>query len=386
MAKKRQIIHVDMDAFYASIEQLDNPKLAEQPVIVGGDPKSRGVVSTASYEARKFGIHSAMPMSQAIKLCPEAVVLPVRMQRYVEVSEKIHSVFEHFTDIIEPISLDEAFLDVTGSISLFGSAQKIGKTIKRNIKKQTKLIASVGIASNKFLAKLASDLEKPDGFVVITDKDKQKILDPLPVSKIFGVGRVTEKILKSHNIQTIAQLRKKSVKQLQSLVGNYAQRLLELANGIDDSRVVASREPKSISSEHTFEKDIDKKEFLLSVLQGEVEKVARRLREQDLKASTITMKFRYGDFKTITRSKTIDIVSNSTETLWQVAQNIFNQWHEQSPGALRLIGFGVSSLVPQQTAQQSLFPDPQEDKQKRLDKAIDKIRNRYGDDSLKRRP
>ena len=191
MAESRQIIHVDMDAFYASVEQLDNPDLIGKAVIVGGDPKQRGVVSAASYEARKFGVHSAMPMSQAIRLCPNAIVLPVRMKRYVELSQQIHTIFEKFTPQIEPISLDEAFLDVAGSLQLFGSSEKIGRDIKYQIKEQLGLVASVGIATNKFLAKLASDLDKPDGFVVISEENKQQILDPLPVSRIWGGGKVT---------------------------------------------------------------------------------------------------------------------------------------------------------------------------------------------------
>ena len=208
MPESQQIIHVDMDAFYASVEQLDNPDLIDKPVIVGGDPKKRGVVSAASYEARKFGIHNAMPMSQAVRLCPNAVVLPVRMERYAELSQQIHAIFQQFTPQIEPISLDEAFLDVTGSLRLFGSAEKIGRAVKDQIREHLGLVASVGIAGNKFLAKLASDLDKQDGFVVITKKNRQQTLDPLPVSKIWGVGKVTEKALRSKGISTIRQLRK----------------------------------------------------------------------------------------------------------------------------------------------------------------------------------
>ena len=203
MAECRQIIHVDMDAFFASVEQLDNSGLLGKAVIVGGDSKKRGVVSAASYEARKFGVHSAMPTSQAIRLCPDAIVLPVRMKRYAELSQQIHVIFQKFTPEIEPISLDEAFLDVTGSLQLFGSAEKIGREIKHQIKEQLGLVASVGIAPNKFLAKIASDLDKPDGFVIITEENKKQILDPLPVSRIWGVGKVTEKALKSRGIKTI---------------------------------------------------------------------------------------------------------------------------------------------------------------------------------------
>ena len=187
MADNRHIIHVDMDAFYASVEQLDHPELAGKPLVVGGDPKARGVVAAASYEVRKYGVHSAMPMSQAIRLCPHAIVLPVRMQRYVQVSQEIRRIFERYTPLVEPLSLDEAFLDVTGSLRLFGSAEAIGLNIKSHIKQDLRLTGSVGIAPNKFLAKLASDLQKPDGFVVITERNKQEILDPLPVSRIWGV-------------------------------------------------------------------------------------------------------------------------------------------------------------------------------------------------------
>lgn len=384
MAKRRQIIHIDMDAFYASVEQVDNPELAGQAVIVGGSPKSRGVVSAASYQARRFGVHSAMPMAQAIKLCPDATVLPVRMARYAEVSRKIHKIFERYTDLIEPISLDEAFLDVTGSLGLFGKAEKIALAVKKTISQKTRLTASVGIAPNKFLAKLASDLEKPDGFVVITEANKQKILDPLPVSKIWGVGKVTQKKLKSNGIHTIVQLRKISVEKLEPIVGNYAVVLLQLAHGIDDRQVQPFREPKSMSSEHTFAEDTQDSKILLGTLLGEVEKVAQRLRRNRLKAKTVTIKLRYPDFKTITRSKTIDYPSNTTETLWQLSRIIFKQWQLKSPGALRLIGFEASGLVPENAGQKSLFADLKETKQKNLDMAIDKIRNRYGKDSLRR--
>ena len=200
-------VGVQSPDLHHSVEQLDNPDLMGKAVIVGGDPKQRGVVSAASYEARKFDIHSAMPMSQAVRLCPNAIVLPVRMKRYVELSQQIHAIFEKFTPQIEPISLDEAFLDVAGSLKLFGSAEKIGRDIKYQIKDQLGLVASVGIATNKFLAKLASDLDKPDGFVVITEEKKQQILDPLPISNIWGVGKVTQRALKSKGINTIEQLR-----------------------------------------------------------------------------------------------------------------------------------------------------------------------------------
>ena len=384
MAESRQIIHVDMDAFYASAEQLDNPDLAGKAVIVGGNPKKRGVVSAASYEARKFGVHSAMPMSQAIRLCPDAIVLPVRMERYAELSQQVHAIFENFTPEIEPISLDEAFLDVTGCTQLFGSAEKIGRAIKRQIKEQLGLVASVGIASNKFLAKLASDLDKPDGFVIITEENKQQILDPLPVSRIWGVGKVTEKALKSKGVNTIKQLRQAPPQVLQGILGNQAPHMLRLAQGIDNREVESNREAKSISSEETFAADITDKNILLSVLLNQVEDVAQRLRTNNLEARTITLKLRYEDFRTITRSTTFDCPTNTTKTLWQQAKDVFLKWHKKSAGPLRLLGFGASGLQRQGTGQQQLFVEPEQQKQKRLDKAFDQIRSKFGHDALRR--
>ena len=384
MAESRDIIHVDMDAFYASVEQLDNPDLAGKPVIVGGDPNKRGVVSAASYESRKFGVHSAMPMSQAIRLCPEAIVLPVRMERYAELSQQIHTIFERFTPQIEPISLDEAFLDVTGSLRLFGDAEKIGRAIKDQIREKLGLIASVGIAPNKFLAKIASDLNKPDGFVIITEENKQRILDPLPVSKIWGVGKVTEKALKSAGINTIKQLREARPEILKSIFGDQTPHALRLAQGMDDRPVESSREAKSISSEQTFAIDISDKEILLNVLLHQVEDVAQRLRLNGLEAKTITLKLRYEDFRTITRSRTFDHPTNTTQLLWEEAQDVLRQWCRQSAGPLRLLGFGVSSLQKAGTGQRRLFEEPDQQKQKRLDEAFDKIRDRFGPDALRR--
>lgn len=384
MPESRQIIHVDMDAFYASVEQLDNPGLLGKAVIVGGDPKRRGVVSAASYEARKFGVHSAMPMSQAIRLCPDAIVLPVRMKRYVEFSRQIHAIFEKFTPQIEPISLDEAFLDVTGSLRLFGSAEKIGRAIKDQIKKRLHLVASVGMASNKFLAKLASDLDKPDGFVIISEEDKQRILDPLPVARIWGVGRVTEKALKSKGIETIKQLRETPAEILRSIFGEQTEHVLCLARGIDDRQVESSREARSISSEQTFAADIADKDVLLDVLLSQVEDVAQQLRINNLEARTITLKLRYGDFRTITRSRTLANPTDVTATLWQQAREALLRWHKKSAGPLRLVGFGASGLQRAGSGQRQLFGEPEREKQKRLDKAFDRIRGKFGHDSLRR--
>jgi len=384
MPEHRYIIHIDMDAFYASVEQLDNPELKGKAVIVGGNPDKRGVVSAASYEARKFGVHSAMPMAQAIRLCPNGIVLPVRMKRYVELSNNIHEIFSRYTDQIEPISLDEAFLDVTGSIQLFGSAEQIGQQIKHEIKEELGLIASVGIAPNKFLAKIASDLKKPDGFVIITEDNKQRLLDALPISKIWGIGRVTERALKAIGINTIGQLKNTDPEHLKDSLGNQTPHILRLAHGIDNRKVESARITKSISSEETFAADIEDKDILLGVLLGQVEEVAQRLRKGKFEAKTITLKLRYGDFKTITRSSTFDRATNTTETLWQEARAVFLKWHKKSAGHLRLLGFGASGLITEGTGQKELFVNPEEERQKRLDQAYDEIKNKYGNDAVKR--
>jgi DNA polymerase-4 len=378
MAKARKIIHVDMDAFYASVEQQDNADLRGKAVIVAGEAKARGVVSAASYEARRFGVHSAMPTGQALRLCPHAIVLPVRMERYAEISRQIHAIFEQYTPLVEPLSLDEAFLDVTASTDLFGSAERIGHSIKQQIETQTHLTASVGVAPNKFLAKLASDLEKPDGFVTITAETAQKTLDPLGVGRIWGVGKVTEESLRTHGIRTIADLRHCPVSLLRTIVGQGAETLLRLACGQDDSDVEPARQRKSVSSEQTFPTDIDDADVLSSVLLEQVEEVAHRLRRSRLKARTVTLKLRYGDFRTVTRSETLGEATNLTQPLWETARRVFRQWHERSAGALRLLGFGASGLQEQDQGQGDLFADPDAEKLKRLDQTADKIRDRYG--------
>jgi len=322
MTSHRHIIHIDMDAFYASVEQLDNPALRGKPLIVGARPEERGVVAAASYEIRKYGVHSAMPTAQALRLCPQAVLLPVRMKRYAEISRQIHDIFAQFTPVIEPLSLDEAFLDVTDYGNLFGSAETIAKAIKHLIKEKLGLPASAGIGPNKFLAKLACDLGKPDGLVVITEAEKQHILDPLPIGKIWGIGPVTDKALRRHGIQTIEQLRKAPENLLRTVLGSQAEGIRQLAQGIDESVVEPMREAKSISAEETFTADIIDRAVLSQVLHRQVEEVAQRLREENLEGRTVTLKLRLADFKTVTRSRTLDSPTNITELLWQEAKNL----------------------------------------------------------------
>ena len=373
-----------MDAFFASVEVLDYPDLAGKPLVVGGTPEGRGVVAAASYPARKFGIYSAMPMSTALKKCPHLIVRPNRMLRYTEVSAQIMSIFARYTDLIEPISLDEAFLDVTGSIALYKSAENIGAAIKQTIKEEIGLVASIGIAPNKFLAKLASDLEKPDGFTVITNQNAQKILDPLPVSKIFGVGKVLAQKLRSHGIQTIAQLRQTPAGHLRPLAGSFTDTLLDLANAKDNRPVTLPAQPKSVSQEHTFEKDTADAELLLSAIMIQVEKVASRLREKNLKAKTITLKLRYANFKTITRSSTLDTPTNTTKPLAGAAESLFNDWKKTSLTPLRLIGFGTSNLTEADKGQLTLFANPKLKKQTTIDTTLDEINKKYGQNTIKR--
>jgi DNA polymerase-4 len=383
----RYILHIDMDAFYASVEQMDNPSLKGKPLIVGGTVSQRGVVAAASYEARKFGVHSAMPTSQALKLCPSIILLPVRMERYSAISQQIIKIFNDFTPDVEQLSLDEAFLDVTGSLTLFGSAEKIGRDIKNRIKTEIGLTASVGIAPNKFLAKLASDLQKPDGFVIITEENKQQILDPLNISKIWGVGKVTAAALNKIGINTILQLRETPLKTLQTILGNRAEDLLLLAQGIDDRPVEPNREAKGMSAEETFPKDVSDKAALLEVLFAQVEEVAARLRNENVEGKTITLKLRYRNFKTITRSHTFAIPTNVSKVLWEEAKKVFEEWYTKSAGALRLLGFGVSNLSTESGGQKSLFSleAPADNKQKKVDEVFDKIKKKYGDSGVQRK-
>ncbi|OHB54247.1 MAG: hypothetical protein A2Y07_01650, partial [Planctomycetes bacterium GWF2_50_10] len=367
---------------YASVEVLDNPSLKDKPVIVGGTADTRGVVAAASYAVRKFGVRSAMPIKTAVKLCPQAIILPVRMGRYKEISERIHEIFGRYTPLVEPISIDEAFLDVTGCP---GTPEQIGRAIKDDIKKETGLTASVGIAQNKFLAKLASDLKKPDGFVVITDENKQGILDPLPVSAIYGIGKVSEKKLNSLGIRTIAQLRTHSVEHLKGVLGSFASDVLDLARGIDDRPVELPGQAKSISSEETFATDISDKDQLLKVLYGQVQEVAKQLRDDDLAAKSIHLKLRYGDFQTITRAKTFDEPTSTTDVLWDGAKSIFEQWHKTEAGALRLLGFCAAGLMKVEQQQLMLFDSQQGTKKSNIDRAMDEIQKKYGADAIKRK-
>ncbi len=316
------ILHVDMDAFYAAVEQRDRPELAELPVIVGGSSEGRGVVAAASYASRRFGIHSAMPTATALRLCPNAIVLPVRMSHYAAVSRQIRKVFFRYTPLVEPLSLDEAFLDVSGCEALSGPAEQIARRIKRDILQETGLIASVGVAPNKFLAKIASDLEKPDGLVIIHPARVTKFLDPLPISRLWGVGKVTEAAMQRLGAATIGQLRAIPLELLKRQFGESGEHFWRLARGIDDRQVVPDRQAKSLSHETTFSRDLNDIESLRYRLWELTEQVACRLRRTGRCGRTVQIKVRFSNFRTITRSRTLPKASDSTDQFWQAASAV----------------------------------------------------------------
>ena len=380
----RRILHADMDEFFAAVEKLDNPALRGKALLVGGDPARRGVVSTASYEARQFGCHSAMPMARAVRQCPGAIVLPVRGERYRQVSEEIFEIMGEFTPLLERLSIDEAFLDITGSERLLGPAGQVASDVKARIKSRTGLTVSVGVAPNKFLAKLASDLDKPDGLTIIEADRIHEVLDPLGIRKLWGVGPAAAKRLEKLNIRTIGQLRKASPEMIRVQLGPGGEHLQRLAAGLDDRPVTPDSRAKSIGQEQTFPVDIDDLVELTRILLDQTQQVARRLRRNQLKARTVTLKLRYGDFTTLTRSTTFDEPTDVTELLWREARGLLDNWAATQHRPLRLLGMTVSQLTGRTGIQGSLFSDPGEDKQERLDRAVDEIANRFGDSAINR--
>ncbi len=378
------ILHVDMDAFYASVEQRDHPELVGQPVVVGGTPEGRGVVAAANYVAREFGVHSAMPAGRAKRMCPHAVFLRPRMEHYAAVSEQIRNVFEHYTPLVEPLSLDEAFLDVTGSQSLHGSAVTIGRNIKQEIRDSLSLVASVGVAPNKFLAKIASDLEKPDGLVIVDPDRIQEFLEPLPVGRLWGVGRVTGNVFERMGVRTIGQLRRMPVELLRQHFGNSGDHLWELAHGIDDRRVIPEQEAKSISHEKTFSRDLEDLEALRAWLLELSEQVACRLRRHGLAGRTIHLKVRFDDFRTVTRAKTLATPTDVTQEIWQTVSAMLAERMPERRLRVRLLGVGVSGFGHAKQVQLSLFSDQDHERQSRLDEVADSIKKKFGSSSLQR--
>lgn len=380
----RQIIHVDMDAFYASVEIRERPELADKPVIVGGRPQERGVVSAANYIARRYGVHSAMPTSTALRLCPQAVVLPPRHSLYAGISEQIHDVFQRYTPQIEPLALDEAFLDVTGSVKLFGPAPEIARAIKQAIWDELHLVASVGVGPNKFIAKLASDVNKPDGFVVVAEDEVKDFLAPLPVTRIWGVGKVAAATFEKLGIRTIAQLRQYSPQLLRQHFGSSGEHYLQLAYGIDDRPVVSDHEAKSISNETTFAIDVTDLSVLRDWLHALTEQVAYRLRAHELKGRTVQIKVRFSDFTTLTRAQSLPNVTDVTAEIWQTVQTLFAQRLPRPLPPVRLLGVGVSNFGGDEAVQQDLFATPRKEKQQQIDAVLDEMHKRFGRSAVRR--
>jgi DNA polymerase-4 len=377
----RAILHIDMDAFYASVEERDRPELKGKPLIVGGTG-GRGVVAAANYAVRRFGVRSAMPMREALRRCPQAICVQPRMARYKEVSEQVFAIFHEFTPLVEGLSLDEAFLDVTSSQQLLGSAEAIGGEIRRRIAERTGLTASVGIAPNKLLAKIASDLNKPDGMCRIGADNVQDIMDGLPVEKLFGVGPKTLPAVHAAGIRSCGDLRRADDAALWRAFGKHGKTMRDRASGIDDRPVSPDREEKSISAEQTYAADIQGRERLMVELLRLADRTASRLRAQDLAAGTVTVKIRRGDFTTFTRQRALGSPTQDGGVVSAAAKSLLEKWLVTQPdAAVRLLGVGVSSL--QTLPQGDLFAGGTA-RGSRLDGAIDGIRDRFGADMLTR--
>jgi nucleotidyltransferase/DNA polymerase involved in DNA repair len=385
MAKKRYIVHVDMDAFFAAVEQRDNPSIRGKPVIVGADPKKgrgRGVVSACSYEARRFGIHSAMPISIAYQKYPHAIFLRPDMEKYSRISRQIYDILYNFTPEIEPVSIDEAFLDISGSYHLFGTPRQTSLLIKSKIKDETRLTASIGLAPTKMAAKIASDLGKPDGFLEVTEEKLLDFLWPLDVGRIWGLGKKTEAVLNDAGAKTIGDLARADVKELIDIFGKNGARLWQLANGIDDGAVQAETEAKSISSEITFDKDTLDKDIIKGTLMSLCEKVSLRLREEGLKGRTVTLKIRLEDFHTYTRDMTLSEATNFADILYGHVKHLYENFDAKDK-KVRLVGVKVSNLFTV-TYKDSLFSEYANQKREEIHKAIDKIRGKFGDGLIHR--
>ncbi|MGD9842861.1 MAG: DNA polymerase IV [Steroidobacteraceae bacterium] len=378
----RAILHVDMDAFYASIEQRDNPQLRGQPVIVGGT-SNRGVVAAASYEVRPFGVHSAMPIREALQRCPHAICIRPRMTHYREVSQQIFAVFNQFTPLVEGLSLDEAFLDVTHSQTALGSAEHIAAQIKRDIRERTQLTASVGVAPNKLVAKIASDLRKPDGLMVVRQEDVTQALDALPITRLFGIGAKTAPKLSALGIHTFRDMRLAPESLLKSIFGKYTAQQQARAAGIDDRPVIADWDERQISAEQTFDTDIHQPRQLHNVLSSLADRAATRLRARKLQTACVVIKIRRDDFSTYTRQQHCQPATQETQVINRIANQLLNTWLKEHPRtALRLLGVGVTVLTEVQ--QLELFAAPESQRNRALDSTMDQIRERYGTQALRR--
>lgn len=395
---RRWIMHVDMDAFFASVEQLDHPEYKGHPVIVGG-LSSRGVVATASYEARKFGVHSAMPISRAKKLCPQGIFVYPHMARYKEISHIIHKVMEEFTPLIEPLSLDEAFLDVTGITHKFTGPKALGRAIKDRVFAETGLIISAGLAPNKFLAKLASDLDKPDGLVVIPYGKECESLANLPIKRIWGVGPSTERRLKHGGFLLIKDIQALSdEKPLVPYVGNQARRIWELARGIDERPVEPDRQIQSVGNEETYESDVEDPAVIDLELHYFANRVAKRLRKYGLMGHTVSIKVRYNDFKTVSRQKRLGSATDQERIIYDTSVLLWNKLMRERMGAhfvqahtsmldmpvkpIRLLGVTVSGLSTEGIVQEDLFSSKVDEKEEKLSTVLDSLASKFGEGAI----
>ncbi len=380
---RRVIAHVDMDAFFAAIEQLHKPELRGKPVIIGADPrkgKGRGVVSTASYEARVYGVHSAMPITRAWRLCPHGIYVRPDMNRYSEYSRRVMAILEQFTPKVQAVSVDEAFLDLTGSVHFYGSVEKIGQAIKKKILDETGLTASVGIATSKSVAKIASDFEKPDGLTIVTEESLQEFLDPLTIDKIWGVGKKSVQTLQGMGIKTVADLRKFPEAFLEERLGKSGPHLYRMARGIDE-REVHDRDPvKSVSNERTFHEDQYDEDVILSTLLALAEKVAGRLRKKGLRGKTIQIKLRFSDFSTFTRAKTLGHHVQLTDDIYRVSKALLEEFRgDKKP--VRLIGVGVSQLSTG-VGEQTSFLENADQRKADLERVMDEMKEKFGKNAL----
>jgi DNA polymerase-4 len=389
----RLILHLDLDAFYAAVETLDRPELRGKPVIVGGSER-RGVVAAASYEARKYGVHSAMPAATAKRLCPHGVFLPVRMPRYAEASDRVFAVYRRFTPLVEPLSIDEAFLDVTGCEKLFGSAREMARKIKEAVREETGLTVSAGVAPNKFLAKIASDLGKPDGLLVVDPGEEQAFLDPLPVGKLWGVGMVTGEALRRRGVRTIGELRALPRAEMARSFGAHGEHLHDLARGIDDRPVETEREAKSVGHEETYDRDLRERGAMRREILSLSQKVSERLRRGSVRGKTVTLKVKYRDFVQVTRAITLADPTDDGGAIYRCAVELLSAT-DAGTRPVRLLGVSVSrfegkkeGISAERMEQVPLFgrpragagpavpPDPE--RKERLNRAVDRIREKFG--------
>ncbi len=373
---QRTIMHIDLDAFFVSVEQALNPELRGKPVVVGGKPDRRGVVAAASYEARAFGLHSGMPLVTAVRLCPQAIFIEGNYHRYSEASRKFMAILADFSPFLEPVGIDEAYLDVTGFESLHGTIRQMALKIKKRVKDELGLVASIGIASCKIVAKVASDHSKPDGLIEVPAGQEADFFTPLPIGKLPGIGKKTEQVLKGLGIATLGELAKISPSALKNRFGTFGEELPRLAKGIDDRAVLPPAEAKSISRETTFPRDTSDRDFLMATLRYLAERVGAELREHNKQARCISIKLRYDDFTTITRRRTLPQPTDADQVIFQTGAEFLRAALTADKRAVRLIGTGVSRL--NEPARQLSLLEITDRRLEKLNRAIDRIRDKYG--------